>query len=164
MAIIDSSYFVADLSIPNIAGAQPIAVQNAATLNSLILIYEKDYLMRLLGSTLYDEFIADLATNEVWALALKAELADNTNKISPIACYVWYYWMRNQVSNVSNQGETESKNENSVNVSPGIRMTRAYNRMITLTLPVVEYINTETLPHTPETEYVWLTKINTFNI
>lgn len=164
MAIIDSSYFVGEISIPNITGTSPIVTVNLANLNRLISIYEKDYLTRLLGSTLYDEFIADLLTSEAWATALRDELRDATLKLSPIAYYVYYFWLRESSTYVTSGGQQEAKAENAVSSSPALRMVEAYNRMVRMTEDVLEYMADEAFTKSPVTEYTWLRKINTMNI
>lgn len=165
MSLIDSSYFVGDLFIPNLEGNHPVALQNLTTLNQVITTYEKNYLVKLLGPTLYGEFITALTTSETWATELQAELVDSVDKTSPIAYYVFYWWYRNQISMITNQGESESKSENSINVSPGLRLQMAYNRAIDLTYDVVDYMDDAVnLPSDPVTDPYLLYKVNHFNI
>jgi len=166
MAVIDSSYFVGEISIPNTIGSDAVVTATLAKLNRLISIYEKDYLIKLLGQTLYDEFIAALLVPDAWATALLNELRDDTLKLSPIAQYVYYFWLRDSVTYVTSNGQVEGKNENAVSSSPALRMSESYSRMVRTTEEVLEYIgdNQSTFPSTPETEYTWLRKINTFNI
>ena len=85
MALIDTSYFIGEITVPNIGSVSgnPAASINLAELNRLILIYEKDYLVKLLGKALYDVFIAN--PSATWVVSLTAQLKDTTNKISPIA-------------------------------------------------------------------------------
>jgi len=166
MAVIDSSYFVGEISIPNTAGSGAVVTATLAKLNRLISIYEKDYLTKLLGDTLYDEFIAALEVPDDWATDLLAELRDDTLKLSPVAYYVYYFWLRDSVTYVTSNGQAEGNNENAVSSSPALRMSESYNRMVRMTEEVLDYIGDEqaTFPSTPETEYTWLRKINTFNI
>ena len=166
MAIIDSSYFVGELNVPNITGSNPVVAVNLAGLNRLITLYERLYLLKLLGETLYDEFIADLATSETWATGLRDELRDATNKISPIAYYVYYYWLRNAATYMTSGGEVEQKSENATQSSPALRMSEAYNQMVRLTVKVLAYINDESdsFPSPAITETGWLRNVNTFGI
>ena len=166
MSVIDSSYFVGERSVPNITGTHPAVTVNLASLDRLILIYEKDYLTRLLGKTLYDEFIAALALSTEWATGLRDALRDSTLKTSPIADYVWYFWMRQQATLITTGGATEQKSENSVNVSPSRLMTEAYNSAIKGTWDVINYLDEHytDLPSARVTESEWLRPINVFGI
>ena len=166
MSVIDSSYFVGERSVPNITGTHPAVTVNLASLDRLILIYEKDYLTRLLGKTLYDEFIAALALSTAWATGLLDALRDSTLKTSPIADYVWYFWMRQQATLITTGGATEQKSENSVNVSPSRLMIEAYNSAIKGTCDVIDYLDEHytDLPSSRVTEPEWLRPINVFGI
>ena len=166
MSLIDSSYFVEDISVPNISGSHPAASVNLASLNRAILTYERDYLTRLLGPTLYDEFITDLAASEPWATGLRDELRDTTNLISPIAFYVWYYWMRRNATAITGSGAAEAKHENATTVSPAVDMCEAYNKAMRMTWDVIDYLNehADDLPSARVTESNWLHPINPFGI
>lgn len=166
MAVIDSSYFVGEREVPNISGTHPAATINLEVLNRVITVYERDYLVKLLGETLYDEFITDLGTSEAWATGLRDELRDSTLKTSPVADYCYYYWLRKTLSNTTSGGQTEQTSENSTAVSPMQKMAEAWNSCIRLTVEVIQYLNENrsSFPSTPETS-VYLTRYtNTFNI
>lgn len=165
-SIIDYTYFTGEISIPNLTGTGPIVTANLAKVNRLIDLYEKDYLIKLLGEDLYDQFVTDLGTSEAWATGLRDELRDTTLRVSPIAYYMYYFWLRESATYVTSGGQAEPKNKNSLNSSPNLRMVEAYNRMVRMTVKLLDYIRDEQSewPETVQMDASFLRPINTFNI
>lgn len=150
MSLIDTTYFVNDLNVP---------LSSNATLNSVfteaIARYENEILKDLLGYTLWKEF-----TDAVAAATIQSPLAQkwvnlrsgadlefefsgnmintrwngllNSDKKSLIANYVYYQHRRNTDSDYTGLGQSKSKSENSVMVSPLPKLVQVYNSMISL--------------------------------
>ena len=130
MSLIDSSYFVGEYEITNVIGSAAPVVINAAKLTTFIVKYEPEYLKALLGTALYDEFIAGLAVlptpDSKWT-ALKNKIIDTTNKLSPIVPYVWNrYWTAEETKS-SSLGQLLSKAENAQVVSGNTKLVRSWN-------------------------------------
>lgn len=166
MAVIDTSYFVSELLIPNISGTHAVVTENVAKLNKLITKYEKSYLRKLLGDTLYDVFITDLTASESWAVDLRDQMRDTVNKVSPIANYVFYFWMKDSLTYTTSGGTIEQKSENGTQATAMRKMMDAWNDMVDLNDDLVDYMNDNysSFPETPNTDLSLLRKINTFNI
>jgi hypothetical protein len=144
--IIDRSYFVGELNIPN-----KDAVGTRDLLDQFIEKYEDIFLRELLGYELFKEFKAGTTTlpyDARWTDLIEGkEYTDRagrtryypgltvnlsgpvTLEISPIACYVYYWYIRNNHSQTAAMGEVKSKTENAMAHNPGLKMTRAWNEM-----------------------------------
>lgn len=119
---IDTTYFIAELNIPS--SSLPIA-------ESFIPKYEKQYLIKLLGITLYDEFIAGLGAgtiDPIWT-NLKNQIVDSVNKISPIANFVYYYFLDDSVQTTVQIGMASANAENASMVSAIDKQVRGWNEM-----------------------------------
>lgn len=124
--IIDISFFVGEINVPNTDNA-PIRER----LTFFITKYQKRFLMMLIGEDLLKAFMLGLAEELVdpkWT-ELKAKLVDDETKESPIANYVYYFYMRDGASSTTDVGETIAKTENSTVISPARKMVRAWNEM-----------------------------------
>lgn len=93
-----------------------------------------------------------------------------TSKQSPIANYVYYWFIRNNHSQTATMGEVKSQNENAVNHSPALKMTRAWNEMSAWVCELRDYLDAKNTDY-PEWEEqdVWrmlrsFRPINEFNI
>ena len=139
MSLIDKTYFHSEI---NIAQVQSIPVQAAIAL--MISKYEAEYLEKVLGYAFWKLFNAAIAeTSGRWYdLKVGAEYKNayghtkkwdgfiNTEKLSPIANYCYYWYMRENVTFSGGAGEMEGKGENSTVVSPGPKMARAWNEAV----------------------------------
>lgn len=162
--LIDSSYFNGEILVPNITGSHPAQTVNVTELDRFIVLYERDYLIKLLGKTLYAEFIAQ--QTESWAVSLIGQLRDSTLKISPIAYYIWYWWKCHNTTQITAQGEAAANNENAGIVSPMHRLQNAYNSCVNLTYDVLEWMeaNQSTFPSVPVPDFQAFRPINTLGI
>lgn len=74
-------------------------------------------------------------------------LAINTstgvNKESPIANYVYYWFIRNNHSQTATMGEVKSTNENAVFHSPALKMTKAWNEMSEWIRELSDYLDSK---------------------
>ena len=81
-------------------------------------------------------------TIDTSAVPLKGEL------VSPLADYVYFYWLRKKNSQTGDVGETQSTSENSRVVSPRYKMTHAWNDMVEKACKLHEFltVNWDTYP------------------
>lgn len=95
------------------------------------------------GSTL-TLLTGQFAIND-WYTYKSATLAINTStgtsKASPIANYVYYWYMRNNHTQTASTGETKGKHENADTASMAVKLTRAWNEMSEWVCDLVDYLN-----------------------
>lgn len=86
------------------------------------------------------------AINDIY-IYKSATLAINTStgayKQSPIANYVYYWFIRNQHTQTASMGEVKSKTENAEISNPSLKMVRAWNEMSAWICDMVDYLNTK---------------------
>lgn len=151
MSIINASYFVGELNIPNTNNAGALE-----RINFFISKYEKEYLMKVLGVGCYNDFIEALNadpviepwlslkngkdfTNQQGILIHYFGLA-NDDKKSPLANYVYYHYQRDAYTQTAGVGEVQSKAENATVVTPAYKMESAWNDMIKQTQVLIEFL------------------------
>jgi len=141
---IDSSYFIGEITIPNLD-----KVGNQATLTSDISFYEKEILMDALGYQLYLEYttaIAGESPAQKWLdLRDGAEFSfefygntvtrkwiglENSDKVSLIAYYVYAMYIRKVSQTLTGVGMAVGQSENAQIVSGSRKMVNAWNRFI----------------------------------
>lgn len=166
--LIDQSYFVGHLLIPNISGTGPVYEGNAIEVIRNIQTHEPDYLKALLGVELYELFIAGIAETTPAAkwTNLKALIIDTNAKTSPIAGYVYFHYMRDRVSIMTGAGEAVSNNENSNPALVQSKMIRAWNNMSNQSDKIIEFLieNSSTYPEWDSSENELLETINQFGL
>lgn len=130
--LIDHTYFVGEILIPNLTGDNPVVSGNVEEINRFIKKYEKEYLLHVLGEDLYKVFIAGMAVEPIEAkwTDLKSKLIDTDIPASPIADYVYYHVMRDRFTNTSALGEVEAAVENGNYAVNSYKMARAYNEAV----------------------------------
>lgn len=136
MSIIDKTYFDdLDINIPD---------NEAETLTASIVKYEPEILRMALGSTLYELMIAiptdspykeimdgedyDIVSGDV-TYTVKWNGLKNSDKISLIAYYVYYWWMRNHASLTVYSGEIKPGYENAAQASMAMKVSGAWLRL-----------------------------------
>ena len=134
------------------------------------LILDVDYSVS--GSTL--TLLAGQFGNADWYTYKSATLAINTStgtsKASPIANFVYYWYMRNNHTQTASTGETKGKHENADTASIAVKLTRAWNEMSSWICELVDYLNAKKDNYTEWADQdVWcmlkkLRPINEFNI
>jgi hypothetical protein len=135
--IIDSTYFKLEI---NIAQLGQLEVQE--NVNAFIKKYERKFLLNYFGLELMQEIEIenDTPTNPEIAKILNGSGAwiglKNTDKISPIANYVFYYYAQDMISQQDGVGETWSKAENAQLTSPDSRCAYAWNEMCEMLEPL----------------------------
>ena len=174
--LIDSTYFIGEINLP---GLQNEVVEES--LNSFIQKYESYYLQRSLGYSLMKSFLAGLEADEPeqkWVdLRDGAEFEGcrgldkwtgfiNDGKQSPIANYVYYYFMRDAATLTSGIGEVKPTGENSSNASGAVKMMRAYNQMCEQTALLHEFLlaNKDVYTEFDYSHIVLFRPLNLFNI
>jgi hypothetical protein len=140
MPQIDASFFIGEVEIPN-----RTSIPVTEKINFFINKYEIEYLDQLLGEELsleYREGIAEVSPEPRW-VKLKQKIVDSTRKISPIANFVWFYFMRNEASMVVSGGVAVTKKENAVMVDPIYKQTYVWNDMAKMSFDVKSFIEKE---------------------
>lgn len=113
---------------------------------------------------------ADKYTIEIASSAIDANGATVVAfPVSPIADYVYYYWLKHTHTQVTNTSTVKTDNANSTPISPKYKATEAWNSMVRRTSLLVEFlmVNSSTYPeyqyHLSSRELKNLiTKINLF--
>jgi len=145
LVLIDSSYFFGELDIPNIRERQN-------TIDSNIEKYEKEFLICLLGQALFKEFQTALDAGPLveqrWIdlkdgadftldffgtqVPLKWNGLVNTEKVSPIAYYVYYKIRLEDLTTTMGSAEVVAKHENSVAANARRKMVNSWSKMLDL--------------------------------
>jgi len=143
MSLIDNDYFVGDISLPNL-DELPNSFQD--TLDR----YEEEVLRKLLGNTLYNEFIAELAGSPAQKWLDLRDGADftfefeghtitehwnglqNAELISLISYYTYYQFRYENLSTTTSINDVQGIAENSTKVNDTRKMVYAWNRGLAL--------------------------------
>ncbi|RZK45849.1 MAG: hypothetical protein EOO97_00405 [Pedobacter sp.] len=126
MQLIDGTYFIGELNIPNLDKEHV-----RQSLEVFMTKYQKRFLTLLLGEDVYKAFKAGLEESQVseeW-VKLRDKLVDEDTKQSPIANYVYWFFMYNNATQTTDNGEVIASAENSTVISPVTKMVRAWNEM-----------------------------------
>ena len=189
MSLINSSYFIGEKNVPNKDGADVSVV-----LNNLIDRYEPEYLKKALGYELFLSFMTGIQVTtpdqRYTDLLIGKDFTGQNGKLnrwagfinvipggaivvayplSPIADYVYWYWLKHNHSQTSGLGEVRSELQNAVRVSPKHKAVKTWNDMVEKTWLLYEFlkVNPTTYPEfqaylsDPDINLM-LTKINTF--
>lgn len=126
--IIDHTYFAQDpiyiSGITNVKddGPTPLAQSLIDSVTTYISIYEPRFLRLLLG--------ADMAATAESDPDIVALLRDETSKQSPIANYVYFYWLRTHLTIGTPAGEKVQRGEYSDMANPRLRAVELWNNMV----------------------------------
>lgn len=144
--LIDNTYFFGPISLPggSLDG-------DFADIDDYIEQYEKEALIEILGYTLYKALKAEIDADEYttkWDRFVNGYeyeidyLGDthlvkwnglvNDEKISLLAYYIYYHYVKFHVTHTSGFGELLQKAENASKVSPVQRMVSAWNEYVRL--------------------------------
>lgn len=174
MSLIDKTYFVKDINIPD---------STFSDLDAYITRYEKEILQHLLGYELWklvDAYgagdtgvIADLVEGKEYTIGsetVKWNGLINDDKVSLIAYYVYYWWVRNNATFTAITGERKAKDENSDPAAVNQRITNAWLRLEDLALSVdfpydslYMFLSTNEADY-PEWVYTELGNVNGFDL
>lgn len=144
MTLIDSTYFVGELSLPAIrensgkTGSEAILekIKNKE-LNAMIEKYERRFLKLMLGEKFTNEFYSGLnlpdtdPNKEKW-IVLKNKLCIEGEllKKSPIANYVYRFYLLKLRDETTQTGTKKSKSTFADNVSDTRKLVRSWNEMV----------------------------------
>lgn len=148
MSLVTPADFIGEQNIPNTDEET-----TAGKLQWFIDEYEPQLLEVLLGSVLYADYLAGVLIDP-----LPQKWADLQQMVKrPIVCYVYYYFMNDNITYTSGQGASKPKSENAVGVQSWDKMVKAWNTMVNKNKKVREFIangdyetNFTDLPY-----YVW---------
>lgn len=141
--IIDGTYFKGTISIDGLnvdTGAPSITRTSMEDyLNSFIDTYEKEYLKLVLGRDMCRQFINYLKENgdkiDKWE-RLKVFLTKDGK--SPIANYVFFYFVRRNNVHVSGVGTTGSADEEQAD--PNVVLIPAWNEMVEMNYDLLDFL------------------------
>lgn len=142
MNLIDSTYFNREINIPGVE--KPLV---SGPLSKFIKEYEPRFLQKALGYEFYTEFWAAMeagSSESMWTEIVEGGTFTHCGKLvkwdglrastelkeSIIANYVYYFFMRDNVSMTTGIGEVKSKSENSASASAAPKMCKAWNDMV----------------------------------
>lgn len=136
MSLIDKTYFVNEINLPD---------SQFSSLTDYITRYEPEILKRLLGYELWklvSEYgtsptqpIKNLVEGKEYTVSgqlLKWNGFKNADKVSLIAYYVYYWYVRNKNASFQTTGMRKQADENSVPASPILTLTGAWSILETL--------------------------------
>ena len=169
--IVDASFFYGPLSIEGImvnSGADFTQAAIRERVNQYIELFERQYLVKLLGMELAGEFIAYTSREEDKEAVAKwdnllARLVPMP-RVSPIANYVYFHYVRGNQVHATSLGATETNSDNKV-VSCDPLIIPAWNGMVDMNRAIHFYLEA----HEGEyegfaTSYELLEKINILGI
>ncbi len=142
MALIDDTYFIAELSLP---------VGKYSDLTTFINRLEPDFLVKVLGYELSkkvidnDSLVSDLINGVEFVSdekTMKWRGFVNDGKKSVIANYVYYFYLRSNATFTTNVGEKKANTENSQNAGQGMKVMRAWDEMLNELEIMEKYIKT----------------------
>jgi hypothetical protein len=100
----------------------------------------------MLGYEVGEEFIAylegrteDSLRVEKWEMLISYIEKFNAH-VSPIACYIFYWYVRNRQTQATTLGVTKNNSDNPV-VSPNEKLVTAWNAMVTMNVYFVKWID-----------------------
>jgi len=136
MSIVAPSQFIGQVAI-----AQTEQANVAAQVQAFINKYEPEYLRKVLGFTISEAFVAGLAANPIeskWLLLRSGspytDLYGNSQSyggiVTGILDYVYYWYIRDQVTMTTGSGEKVS--EKGLAVSSLDKQARAWNEAMTI--------------------------------
>lgn len=129
----DSTYFKKEINIPD---------SDYSDLDAYITRYEKEILQRLLGYSLWKLVnasptsptrIKELVSGKEYTISsgdtIKWNGFQNSDKISLIAYYVYYWWVRNRTTTLQTTGVMKLQSENSIAGSTAMKISAAWERL-----------------------------------
>lgn len=161
MSLIDSTYFKGRIYLPTSpAGANTIIGDTVS--DDFIPQYEKEYLVKALGYQLYKAFTDALAGSPATKWTDLRDGVDytigentyrwngfiNSDKVSPIAYYVYSEYMGSQAQMNNGTGVKISTQQNATNYSPSQKIMYASAQMLKLNESLYHYLNNHTDDYT----------------
>ena len=145
---LSAAYFVGELLITNVSGTTTTEQANLFPLNLAIAKHVPIFLKGLLGETLYDAYVAGIAspTDKWTALNNKIYYTDTAltalgTGLSPAANYVYFRYWQNQSTVTLQNGEGHASHENFTLVGIGHKMVAAWNEMVRMNEELIEWLD-----------------------
>ena len=142
MYIIDETYFVNDLSIPNL---NEMDSDNLIILERYIDKYARELMQLVLGYELYKDFEANKLTAQKWIDLINGKeytkdgklykwkglkYTDGIYKHSILAKYVFFNWYKENVTITTQTGEKIVNAQNSISVNSNQKLVSVWNSFI----------------------------------
>lgn len=176
MPLIDITYFNASNFIPQLS-----LTYNMQRLASFINEREPEYLRNALGENLAAAFIAGISVPEVNIEQRWKDLRDgkdfsvgeytmrwngflNPQKYSPIANYIFYWWMREAASFSTGSGQVLPSVENGLRTAGADKMVRQWNDMVHMTIRVTIFLQANKASYPEYQQRRCLTDVDVFNV
>lgn len=155
MSLIDETYFKGRINLADISDSTDVVTGNTVN-NTFIPLYETEYLKRALGYEMYKAFTnalaespatkwTDLRDGAEYTIGSKTYKWDgliNSDKVSPIANYVYCEYLRAQAIQVRANGTSVNQKQNSTAVSPAQKISSAWQDMNEMNKSLWQFINT----------------------
>lgn len=177
MSLIDNTYFVNEINVP---------ASDFSNLDNLIIRYEKELLIKILGYDLYKlvvvynastspQRIKDIVEGKEYQISgytYKWNGLINTEKVSLIAYYVYYHWLKQTQNTSSTTGRTANDHEHAQTVTNAYAMGAAWTELIKLLygidhnqrLSSLHYFLSENYETYPEWNYEYVGNVNALNL
>lgn len=147
MTLIDTSYFIRELYIPNLLGSSEgdhmsnsLHATNQTSVEEFIDKYEYEFLIKLLGKEFADYILAKRSEEEF--ATLLSLIVNNERKISPIANYVFVMWsINNKTHETLSAGTIVGTTNYSKSVLEPIKERAAWNDMVGYVEIIREYLH-----------------------
>lgn len=174
MSLIDHTYFKGLLSIGDISNGNSPVVGNTVN-TTFIPLYEKAYLQKALGIDLYLDFMSGLEEDPIpqkWLdlrNGVEYTVNDrrylwagfvNSDKVSPIANYVYAEYMTNNAVQANGAGTAVNNQQNATPVSPASKIQRAWSDMLTMNESLYHYLHNHTEEYGQLSWYDWHYRCN----
>lgn len=132
--IVDYKCFTGILSIgltPDIEGAASLTqIAERERIDSYIETYEAEYLRKVLGESVYNEFVKYLDSQQDEDTEFEALYSILMEKYSPIACYVYFKLLLVGNYHITSVGAVSASGEDTV--SPRRRQIAVWNDMVSI--------------------------------
>lgn len=152
MPLIDYTYFVGQINIPNVD--KPATLQ---ALDTFIAENENDTMCNLLGYELFKAFQTEIATQTQRMVDLRdgveysyggrlykwrgLKFLQNNTKYSLLAYYIYFMYMQNKATNTSGTGENVATTENSVAHNSIDKQVYAHNQFVRHSADLYQFLN-----------------------
>lgn len=142
--IIDYTYFTGLLSIglsPDTGAPSTTRDAEREKIEYYIMVYEREYLRKILGGNMCSEFIDYLNSKEDNVDKWEKLLALLSEKYSPIACYIFFKYITEGNYSVTRVGTVTSADDDAV--SPMVIQIRAWNDMVDMNKRVYKLLQAD---------------------
>ena len=170
--LIDYAFFQGPLLIsgivsPDVAPSLPTSAITG-DVDNYISYYETEYLIKVLGKEVYEQFSEYLQSEEKEPVKLWDDLKSilvgtmGGMEISPIANYIYFFYARNHQSDVTVNGVKKDSDIGEL-VSPMGKMVFAWNDMVRMNADLYKWLDTQHIEGWTFDKSL-LKPINTFNL